>query len=153
MSTVTVSEKLKSLALDLTREYPRSPRAVLGGHVIAARVLDKCRAILNGTGEDYNFNCPLDRIFFDASGLDANEFEALAASGASDDEMGEWIKKHSKLNTPEALVQWNNEWRFKTIDKLPMRLQLFFEDTLAHEFEQKRIIYFFDKLDCDEKRL
>ena len=33
------NEKLKLLAKDLTREYPRSPRETLAGYVIAARIL------------------------------------------------------------------------------------------------------------------
>ena len=42
-------EHLKLLAMDLTREYPRSPRETLAGYVIAMRMLDKCRAVINGT--------------------------------------------------------------------------------------------------------
>jgi hypothetical protein len=41
-------EKVKLLACDLRhgKEFPRSPRATLGGYVLAARALDKCRAVL-----------------------------------------------------------------------------------------------------------
>ncbi|MBT5925164.1 MAG: DUF5069 domain-containing protein, partial [Verrucomicrobia bacterium] len=38
-------QKLSDLALDLTTSFPRSPRSVLAGYVIAARMLDKCRAV------------------------------------------------------------------------------------------------------------
>ena len=43
---VTPSQKLKLLALDLTKPkiFPRSPRETLGGYVLAGRTLDKCRA-------------------------------------------------------------------------------------------------------------
>ena len=34
-------------ALDLNSEVPRSPRETLGGYVVAARTLDKCRAELS----------------------------------------------------------------------------------------------------------
>ena len=37
-------EKVKRLAKDLRKGYPRSPREKLGGYVIAARCADKCRA-------------------------------------------------------------------------------------------------------------
>ena len=40
---------LNTLAKDLMKEYPRSPHETLGGYVIAARMLDKCRALVNGT--------------------------------------------------------------------------------------------------------
>jgi hypothetical protein len=49
-------EKLKLLSRDLRdgKEYPRSPRETLGGYVLAARAVDKCRAVLanqEGVGE------------------------------------------------------------------------------------------------------
>ncbi len=47
-------------AKDLTKEYPRSPRETLAGYVIAARMLDKCRAAISGTLGEYHFDCPLD---------------------------------------------------------------------------------------------
>ena len=43
------NQNLKSLAKDLNKDYPRSPREMLAGYVIAARILDKCRAVLAGT--------------------------------------------------------------------------------------------------------
>ena len=39
-------ERLQSLARDLRKTPPRSPRETLGGFVIAARMLDKARADL-----------------------------------------------------------------------------------------------------------
>ena len=43
-------EKVKLLTRDLRngKEYPRSPRETLGGYVLAARAVDKCRAVLAG---------------------------------------------------------------------------------------------------------
>src|SRR2546426_11566391 len=40
-------EKVKLLACDLRngKEFPRSPRETLGGYVLAARAVDKCRAV------------------------------------------------------------------------------------------------------------
>ncbi len=43
------SETMITTAKDLTKEYPRSPRETLAGYVLAARVLDKCRAAIAGT--------------------------------------------------------------------------------------------------------
>lgn len=50
---MSATEKLKLLAKDLTKEFPRSPREMLGGYVLAARAADKCRAVLAGTAGDY----------------------------------------------------------------------------------------------------
>jgi Domain of unknown function (DUF5069) len=53
------NEKLLQVAPDLTRVAPRSPRAPLGAYgVLAARMLDKCRAELAGKAGDYSFQLP-----------------------------------------------------------------------------------------------
>ncbi len=75
MSTKTASlpaaEKLKFLALDLTKPktFPRSPRETLAGYVIGMRTLDKCRAFVAGTLGEYHFNCPLDKMFLEFTGI------------------------------------------------------------------------------------
>jgi len=40
-------DKVKLLARDLRdgKQFPRSPRTTLGGYVVAARAVDKCRAL------------------------------------------------------------------------------------------------------------
>lgn len=65
----------RNLAKDLPKNFPRSPRATLSGYVIAARTLDKCRALLNGSQGEYKFTCPLDRHFFVFTEIDADEFK------------------------------------------------------------------------------
>jgi hypothetical protein len=47
---VTSQEDLKLLAGDLTKKFPRSPRETLAGYVIAARTVDKCRAVRAAEG-------------------------------------------------------------------------------------------------------
>ena len=56
-------EKVKLLARDLRdgKQFPRSPRATLAGYVLAARAVDKCRAVLLGWEGEYHSNCPLDQ--------------------------------------------------------------------------------------------
>lgn len=48
-------EKVKLLTRDLRdgKEFPRSPRNTLGGYVLAARAVDKCRAVLVDWQGDY----------------------------------------------------------------------------------------------------
>jgi hypothetical protein len=154
MSQITVSEKLKTLAKDLSKDFPRSPRETLGGYVIAMRTLDKCRAVLNGTAGEYHFNCPLDRMFFDFTGIDVDEFKAFVATGASDEEVGEWIKSHAKQTERIEVVKWNNELRYKTIRELPESTQLFMEDYIPQYIPKGRVIYhYFDIYDIEEKRI
>ena len=57
---MSAKEKLQLLAPDLTKNFPRSPRETLAGYVIAARAVDKCRAVLAGTAGEYHSGCPVD---------------------------------------------------------------------------------------------
>ena len=54
-SEVVNKDHLQTLARDLRKTPPRSPRETLGGFVIAARMLDKARADLLGINGEYNF--------------------------------------------------------------------------------------------------
>ena len=81
---MTPSEKLSLLAKDLTRAFPRSPRETLGGYVIAARAVDKCRAVLAGTAGDYTSGCPVDQMFLNFAGLTYEAFSQAIISGAAD---------------------------------------------------------------------
>jgi hypothetical protein len=91
-----VSERVKELARDLRTQEPRSAYEELGGESCAARALDKCRATLVGINGDYQFGCPLDQHFFHETGIDQDEFQNFVATGASDEEVGEWIAQHTK---------------------------------------------------------
>ena len=63
-------EKVKRLAKDLRTAYPRSPREKLGGYVIAARCVDKCRAFLLGMNGEYNYwPCSLASQWFSFTGI------------------------------------------------------------------------------------
>src|SRR5207245_6686920 len=70
LSNCRCSAKTETLkAKDLTHEFPRSPRETLAGYVLAARMLDKCRAAIAGTMGEYHFDCPLGRFFFEFAGI------------------------------------------------------------------------------------
>ena len=102
-----VNERVQFLALDLTKTSPRSPRASLGDYkVLAARALDKCRAELAGTAGSYHFNCPLDQVFFRSTGIDSEKFKTFVATGASDQEVANWIAKESKVQDKSKIAAW-----------------------------------------------
>jgi hypothetical protein len=149
-----VNEKLKSLALDLTQTFPRSPRATLAGYIVAARVLDKCRATLNGTNGEYNFDCPMDHYFLDFAGIKSEDFKAFVATGASDEEVAEWIQQHATQKDREEIILWNNQWRYKTLKETEPRMQVFMEDYIQKYLpENSIIIHLFDIFDIEEKRM
>src|SRR6187549_3267201 len=77
-------------APDLTNHPPRSPRVRLGGLVILARMIDKCRATLASKNGEYHYNCPLDRRCLEFLKLSADALRAEVALGKSDGEILEW---------------------------------------------------------------
>ncbi|MEM1059009.1 MAG: DUF5069 domain-containing protein [Verrucomicrobiota bacterium] len=148
------SEEFTALAPDLTTGYPRSPRALLGGYVVAARAYDKCRATLAGKNGEYHFDCPLDNLFFGFTGIASADFKAMAATGADDAAMGDWIAEHSQVKEREKIVQWNNDLRYKRINEMPVELQVFLEDYIVENVPAHRPVYYwFDVYDLEEKRL
>jgi hypothetical protein len=102
-----VNERVISLALDLTKTSPRSPRTPLGDYkVLAARALDKCRAELAGTAGSYHFNCSLDQAFFRFTRIDSEKFKTFVATGANDEEVANWISKESKVQDKGTIATW-----------------------------------------------
>ena len=99
-------EKLKLLSRDLRdgKEYPRSPREMLGGYVLAARAVDKCRAVLLGQEGEYHSNCPLDQRWLKFAQIDYDAFKAFVAAGATDQEMAGWIGENTKRSRAEVIA-------------------------------------------------
>ncbi len=148
------NEKLKLLAKDLTKDYPRSPRETLAGYVIAARMLDKCRAVLAGTAGEYHFDCPLDNQFLGFTGIGAEQFKAFVATGAPDAEVATWIEQHSKIKERPEIVAWNNKLRATRPCDMPIELQQFLEDYIPKFVPKNRPVYvWFDVYDLEEKRI
>lgn len=141
-------------APDLSSSYPRSPREVLGGYVVAARTLDKCRAEIAGTLGEYHFDCPLDKLFFDFTGIGAEQFRDEVATGATDGEIASWITETSRVKEKREIIQWNNDLRFKRISEMPIELQEFLEGYIPENLPEGRVVYYwFDVYDIEEERL
>jgi hypothetical protein len=149
-----MNANLKLLAKDLTKDYPRSPRETLAGYVIAARMLDKCRAVLAGTAGEYHFDCPLDNQLLGFAGISAEQFKAFVATGASDEEVAAWIVQHSKNKKRPEIVAWNNKLRATRPCDMPIELQQFLEDYIPKFVPKNRPVYvWFDVYDLEEQRL
>jgi hypothetical protein len=151
---MNAEEKLKLLAKDLTKDYPRSPRETLGGYVLAGRALDKCRAVLAGTGGEYHSGCPLDAIFLDFAEIPYEKFRDYVGTGATDAEVGDWIQKNAKQRPQIEVIKWNNDLRYKRISELPDSLQEYMEEYIPQCVPRNRPVYaFFDVYDLEEERI
>jgi len=92
-------EKVRQYARDLRVKEPRSADEELAGFAMGARCLDKCRASLLGWQGEYRYGCPLDQEFLESAGLDEGEFKAFVATGASDQEVADWVSQHSHASS------------------------------------------------------
>ena len=145
-------DKVQQLARDLRKTPPRSPRERLGGFVIAARMLDKARADLLGINGEYNFYpCGLGAYFWRFTGLDAMKFKEFVAAGASDEEVGKWVRENTTQKDAKAIVKWNNEMIGLRICDLPEQVQEYFE-TYIPQFchPESKVKFFFDVYDVEE---
>ena len=154
--TTSNPQKLASLAKDLTKDYPRSPRDLLAGYVIGMRTLDKCRAFLNNSIGEYHFNCPLDNMFFEFTGISADNFKDFVATGATDEEVADWVAKHAEPRPRIEIIKWNNHRRYQRLSEMADHIQEYMEDYIpqfvpAHL--RHHIDYFFDIYDAEEKRM
>lgn len=95
------------MALDLSKDHPRSPFAELGGYPWLPRLIDKVRAKHAGTLGDYTpFPCGGDRNFLATVGLEPAGLEAEIQRGASDEEVAAWVKAHQAPDAAEKLQQY-----------------------------------------------
>jgi hypothetical protein len=141
-------------SLDLTKEFPRSPREAVGGYVIAGRMLDKCRAVVAGTNGEYHFDCPLDNMFLSFVGIAAADFKEFVATGADDAAVAEWIRANAKKRPTAEIVQWNNDLRDMRLSSMPIELQEFLEGYIPENIPAGKIVrVWFDVYDIEEGRL
>ncbi len=148
------AEKIKLLAKDLTKEYPRGPRELLAGYVLAARCLDKCRGVLNKTEGEYHYNCPLDQRFLKFAQIDPKKLKNFVATGATDSEVADWITANAKKRKRMEIIQWNNQQRDARLSDLPPETQEFMEDYIQKFIPRNRPIYqWFDVYDIEEQRI
>ena len=58
--------------MNLRKSFPRSMRWKMEGYVHLARMIDKCRAVLAGTEEEYIYPCPMDFRLMEFAGITDN---------------------------------------------------------------------------------
>ena len=153
---MSADPRLQDLALDLRREPPRSPRATLGGYVLAARIVDKCRAALLGQLGEYAYagTGSLDFAFFDFTGITPEELKTFVATGADDKAVAAWLAERTSDKTRTDIIKWNNRMRDLRLSDVPEAAQEYMEDYIAKHCPAHRPVYhYFDIYDLEEGRL
>lgn len=97
------------MALDLSKQVPRSPFDRLDGFAWLPRLIDKARAYFAGTHGDYTpYPCPGDKQFLKFFGLDAQELGKVIQSGASDEEIVAYVQRSTKRTEAEKEAFWRD---------------------------------------------
>ena len=139
-------------APDLRQTFPRSPNETLGCFVILPRIIDKCRASIAGTQGEYKYNCPLDRRFFDFTGVDADKLKNLAAEGKSDEALLEFVNTTRKNLSEDNILAWCYQERTRRPDNPDA--QAFFEALRRSGCPSNhQVETWFQLLDAEEKRI
>jgi hypothetical protein len=95
--------------MDLTREYPRSPREQLDGMMLLPRAVDKARAQLEGKiGEYKYYGCRLNLRLFNTLGVTEDEFLDAVRRSPDDDSLLEWIREYVRPERDK--VEKMNQW-------------------------------------------
>jgi len=135
-------------APDLTQHPPRSPRAKLGGYAHLPRLLDKARAFTAGKQGGYDYDCPLDRRFFEFTGIAPEALLAEIKTGKSDTQMLAWIAGRTSRQ-PWEIAAWSDWLARLGVGSAEMH-EWFAEMIKCNAAEREDITTFFDLLDLDD---
>ena len=96
--------------MDLTKNFPRSPKQKMAGIVMLPRTIDKARAFNAGTLGEYHYDCPLDKEVFGLLGIDHAEF-AQKAGELNDTQLEDWVRTaFLAKKTPAEITKFNEEF-------------------------------------------
>ena len=137
--------------MNLTQRPPRSARVRLGGYVILPRMLDKCRAELEGHNGDYHYDCPLDQRFLSFAGVDADALKAEVAKGLGDGAILKWIGENAANKRDDwEIIQWSAVREASVPSDNESREFLSEVASGAGGAEREDIATWFDVLDLDD---
>jgi hypothetical protein len=90
------------------QQYPRSPKALLGGIAHLGRFIDKIRLRHAGQIQDYNYiTVGFDKYLVDFLQIDPKAFEQRVLAGETDEELLIWVKANSRKPSDQEITQWS----------------------------------------------
>ena len=95
--------------MDLRKNFPRSMKFKLAGHVHLARMIDKCRAVLAGTEGEYIYPCPMDERLMEFVGITSDQFTAAVKANSTDGGVVKWFEQQATPHPPAELDEWNQK--------------------------------------------
>ena len=136
--------------MDLSRDFPRSPKQKLAGLVQLARMIDKGRAYKTKKLADYIYPCPLDKIILNFLRVDAETFAKMVLD-KQDSEISNWAEELIKSKSSSEISFINKQ----ILDRKPDsqdRLKYFNEIRDKLDPTRSDIITWVDLLDLEEGR-
>ena len=92
------------------QQYPRSPKALLGGIAHLGRFIDKIRLRHAGQIQEYNYiTVGFDKYLVDFLQIDPKAFEQRVLAGGTDDELLAWVKANSRRPSDQEIAQWSQD--------------------------------------------
>ena len=90
------------------QQYPRSPKAHLGGIAHLGRFIDKIRLRHAGKIQDYNYiTVGFDKYLIDFLQIDVKAFEQQVLAGGSDEVLLAWVKANGGKHSDQEIAQWS----------------------------------------------
>lgn len=142
---------MKVKALDLTKEFPESPKILTAGYCHLARMRDKARAKAAGTLGEYIYPCPLDQKLLGFLEI-APEVFYEAAQNSDDKELEAWVKKNAKSRPESEIRSWSEAFLVAKPDA-PEKKEYFLGLLRKIDPSRTDIETWADLLDLDEKRV
>ncbi|MGZ3496166.1 MAG: DUF5069 domain-containing protein [Vulcanimicrobiaceae bacterium] len=137
--------------MDLTKQFPRSPREQLGGMSILPRAIDKARAQLAGKLGDYvYFECSISRMLFNTLGVTDDEFLEAVRQSQTDQDVLQWVEEYVR---PERYKIEEMNQKLETAEPNPEQRDYFQKELQAADPGNTMVKTWADLIDLQEGRL
>ena len=137
--------------MNLTEEFPRSPRDKTAGLVHLPRMIDKARAAQENTLGEYIYPCPMDKIMLEFLNVDSDTFQKKACH-ATEEDLSAWIILKCE-NYSSADKDTANHKILRSQPDSPEKWQTFHEIRNGLDPSRTDITTWVDLIDLEEGRL
>ena len=137
--------------MNLTQEFPRSPREKIADMVHLPRMIDKARAAQQNTLGEYIYPCPLDKIMLEFLGVDSDTFQEKACND-TEETLSAWIISQCQNRSLRDKDAVNNKMLGSQPDN-PEKWETFHEIRNGLDSSRTEITTWVDLIDLEEGRL
>lgn len=137
--------------MNLTQEFPRSPREKIADLAHLPRMIDKARAARQNTLGEYIYPCPMDEIMLEFLGVDADTFQEKACHD-TEEALSAWIASQCQNRSLGDKDAVNNKI-LKSQPDNPEKRETFEEIRKGLDPSRTDITTWVDLIDLEEGRL